>query len=335
MTVSVAIPVLNGARYLEEVLLAVRGQSVQGEIEVVIVDSGSTDGSLEIAHRHAARVHEIPKAEFSHGGTRNLLMSLAKGDHVAFLTQDATPASPRWLQSLLDGFGQAEDVAVVFGPHVPRPGATHMIRSEMDRHFATWGNGQDVHLQRLESTQESLAAYRSAPGTFTFMSDVNCCVARWAWERIPYREVPYAEDQLMGRELIEAGYAKVFHPQATVLHSHDYSPSEFLKRFFDEFRSLREVLGHVVPAGPRTTLRDIRGLVNADRTWLRQHEVSGVDMARALASSTVHWTIRMAGAILGSRADRLPPAVRRRLSLEGRDSFVSYDVPPSRVLEPV
>jgi rhamnosyltransferase len=93
--VTVAIPVLNGGRYLDEVLSAVRAQQVEREVEVLIVDSGSTDGSLEIARRHGAVVHEIDKKDFSHGGTRNLMMRLARGEHVAFLTQDATPASDR------------------------------------------------------------------------------------------------------------------------------------------------------------------------------------------------------------------------------------------------
>ena len=140
-TVTVAIPVLNGARYLDEVLSAVRAQRVDRDVEILIVDSGSTDGSLEIARRHGAVVHEIDKSEFSHGGTRNWMMGAARGDHVAFLTQDATPAHDRWLAALLEGFEQADDVAAVFGPHDARPDASHMIKSEMERHFAGWGNG--------------------------------------------------------------------------------------------------------------------------------------------------------------------------------------------------
>src|SRR5215470_3609761 len=112
--VTVAIPVLNGARYLEEVLSAVRGQKIDRELEILVIDSGSTDGSLSIAERHGARIHEIPKSEFSHGGTRNLAMKLADGDHVAFITQDATPAHERWLGALLEGFRRADDVALVF-----------------------------------------------------------------------------------------------------------------------------------------------------------------------------------------------------------------------------
>src|SRR4051812_12390885 len=126
--VSVAIPVLNGARYLDEVLGAVRAQRVDREVELLVVDSGSTDGSLDIAERHGARIVRIPKEEFSHGGTRNRMMELASGDHVAFITQDATPAHYGWLAAMLEGFAAADDVALVFGPHDPRPDASHMIK---------------------------------------------------------------------------------------------------------------------------------------------------------------------------------------------------------------
>jgi glycosyltransferase involved in cell wall biosynthesis len=331
--VTVAIPVLNGARYLDEVLTAVRDQVVDREVELLVWDSGSTDGSLEIAERHGARLHRIPRSEFSHGGTRNRMAAMARGEHIAFLTQDATPASPHWLAALLEGFTLADDVAAVFGPHVPRPDASHMIKCEMERHFAVWGEGRSVDVQRLDRSPGGLAAYRAFPGRWTFLSDVNCAVARWALERIPYRDVPYAEDQLLGRELVEAGYAKVFHPEAAVVHSHDYPPGRFLRRYFDEFRSLREVLDYVEPAGPMRTQRLIRGVVRADQRWLSAHGVHGRRLARPLAVSTRHHAIRQAGAILGSRADRLPPAVRRRLSLEGRDSFEPVDVGASPLLD--
>jgi glycosyltransferase involved in cell wall biosynthesis len=327
-TVTVAIPVLNGARYLDEVLGAVRAQRVDREVEILIVDSGSTDGSLEIARRHGAVIHEIDKSEFSHGGTRNRMMGLARGDHVAFLTQDATPADEHWLAALLEGFEQADDVAAVFGPHDARPDASHMIKSEMERFFAGWGNGAtEVEVLRLDRSPEGIEAYRSFPGQLSFLSDVNCAIARWAWEQVPYREVPYAEDQLLGRELIEAGYAKVFHPDARVLHSHDYPPVAFFRRYFDEFRSLREVLGFRQPWGPRQTLRDVRGLVGADRRWLRAQGVDGRALVKPLLVSGRHHAGRMAGSIIGTRADRLPRALRRRLSLEGRETFTPHDVP--------
>ncbi len=106
--VTVGLPIRNGERYLDEVLGAVREQKVDREVELLIVDSGSTDRTIEIAESHGARVHRIPSHEFSHGGTRNLIMELARGDHVAFLTDDATPAHDGWLRALLDAFAAAD-----------------------------------------------------------------------------------------------------------------------------------------------------------------------------------------------------------------------------------
>jgi glycosyltransferase involved in cell wall biosynthesis len=331
--VTVAIPVLNGARYLEEVLGAVRAQRLDREVELLIVDSGSTDGSLEIAESHGAHIHRIDKRDFSHGGTRNRMMEMAEGEHVAFITQDATPAHERWLAALLEGFEQAGDVALVFGPHDARSDASHMIKCEMERHFASWGDGGTrIDVQRLEHDPESLAAYRAFPGHWSFFSDVNGAVARWAWRRVPYRDVPYAEDQLLGREMIEAGFAKVFHPEARVRHSHDYPPLEFLRRYFDEFRSLREVLDHVEVAHPVRTPQTVRGLVGHDKRWLRRQGVHGRALVRPLAVSLRHHALRQTGAIVGTRADKLPAPVRKALSLEGRASFTPYDVPDSPLL---
>src|SRR4051794_41423015 len=139
--VTVAVPVYNGARYLDEVLSAVRAQRIDRELEILVVDSGSTDGSIEIARRHGAVVHEIAKGEFSHGGTRNRMMGMARGDHVVFITQDATPAHDGWLAALLEGFEQADDVAAVFGaPEVP-PDPRHIFKLEGVPHLAPGGPG--------------------------------------------------------------------------------------------------------------------------------------------------------------------------------------------------
>jgi glycosyltransferase involved in cell wall biosynthesis len=331
--VTVAIPVYNGARYLDEVLSAVRAQRVDAEVELLIVDSGSTDGSLEIAERHGATIHRIDKRGFSHGGTRNRMVELARGEHVAFLTQDATPAHDGWLASVLEGFAQAGDIALVFGPHDARPDASHMIKCEMERHFATWDRGDGaIDVQRLGRSAAEISAYRRYPGVLTFFSDVNGAVAKSAWQEIPYRNVPYAEDQLLGREMIEAGYGKVYHPGMRVVHSHDYPPARFFQRYFDEFRSLREVLDHVEVAHPIRTPQTIRGLVGHDKRWLRRQGLNGRELVRPLAVSARHHALRQAGAIVGTRADRVPRALRGRLSLEGRDSFTPFEVPASPLL---
>src|SRR2546423_6553202 len=117
--VSVAIPVLNGGELFANVLSALAQQTV--EHDLVVCDSGSTDGTPELAQARGARVLEIHPRSFTHGGVRNRLMSAAAGSHVALLTQDSVPADARWLERLLSGFDLASDVGIAYGPYRPRP----------------------------------------------------------------------------------------------------------------------------------------------------------------------------------------------------------------------
>src|ERR1039457_651035 len=125
-SVTVAIPVRDGGPLLAGTLAALARQSV--EHELLVCDSGSRDDSMGVARSHGARVLEIPPAQFSHGGTRNLLVSEARGERVALLTQDAGPADERWLERLLGGFELGEDVGIVYGPYRPREGASAAVR---------------------------------------------------------------------------------------------------------------------------------------------------------------------------------------------------------------
>jgi glycosyltransferase involved in cell wall biosynthesis len=304
VTVSVAIPVLNGGPLLDEVLRAVRGQRLDGdELELVIVDSGSTDGSLSVAQRHGAQVVSIPRSSFSHGGTRNRLMQETRGSHVAFLTQDATPASDDWLASLLRGFTRASRVGLAYGPYHPRPDAPHWVRREYESFF-----GASPSVER-------------GPSAMPFFTDANGCLLREAWEQVPYREVSYAEDQMIARDMLAAGWAKAYEPAAAVIHSHAYPPAELFGRLFDEFRALREVHGHVEEAGLRHTLGTVRRQVALDRAWLRAAGASGGQLDRATIESLCFYGIRATAAALGTRADRLPPRLRAALSRDGRGTF--------------
>src|SRR5271157_5413586 len=93
---TVAIPTRNGGELLERTLAALARQTVKHEL--LVCDSGSTDDSAQLALTHGARVLSIAPSQFSHGGTRNLLMEHSHGAHVAFLSQDAEPAGEHWLE---------------------------------------------------------------------------------------------------------------------------------------------------------------------------------------------------------------------------------------------
>jgi rhamnosyltransferase len=323
--VTVAIPVRNGGAVFERVLDALAAQTVAHEL--LVCDSGSSDESVRCAREHGARVIEIGRREFSHGGTRNLLMASAAGDHVALLTHDAEPAEPTWLERLLDGFALGDDVAIVFGPYRPRADASPPVRVELERFFASLSPDGQPSVIRVPATERSAPA-RTLIGRTGFFTDANACVLRSAWEVVPFRKVAYAEDRVLALDMLRAGYAKAYMPAAPVLHSHDYTPAQELRRSFDEWRGLLEVYGWREPAGPRQVALRLRGELGADSRALAQERLGMLGKARRLAAAALHHGLRATGAILGSRADRLPAAVRRVLSLERRAGFAPLQFDP-------
>jgi glycosyltransferase involved in cell wall biosynthesis len=319
--VTVAIPVRDGGPALAGVLQALAAQSV--EHELLVCDSGSHDGSPELARSSGARVLQIAPAQYSHGGTRNLLMREATGAHVALLSQDAEPADAQWLRRMLAGFQLAGDVALVYGPYRPRPGARAAVGIELERWFTSLAPDGSPRVDRLAAGER--VAPRALMGARGFFTDANACIARAAWERVPFREVPYAEDRLLALDMLRCGYAKAYLPDAAVLHSHDYGARQELQRGFDEWRALREIYGWREPCSPRQLARGLRGELGFARAWLARRAAGPAERRATLAAVARRQLVRRAGALLGSRADRLPAGVRRRLSLEGRGSFEPLD----------
>jgi glycosyltransferase involved in cell wall biosynthesis len=314
--ITVAIPTLDAGEEFVGTLEAVARQEAAAEIELLVCDSGSSDSTVALARAHGARVIEIPRSSFSHGGTRNLLMSRARGAHVAFLTQDAVPVGPGWLAALLGGFGAGQDVGLVFGPYVPRPDAGLSVRRELETWFSSLAPDGGPRIDRLGTDQRDMPA-RGFWGPLGYFTDANGCVSRAAWERAPFRAVAYAEDHLLAQDMLRAGFAKVFLPAAAVVHSHEYSASQWLRRSFDETRAIAEVYGGAPASGWRDAVRNLRGNVGAD---VRLARATGGSRGAVvgLRDSLVHHGARTAGAMLGARANALPDALTGRISLERR-----------------
>src|SRR4029077_13851805 len=97
MKATIAILTYNAGEPIKELLDSCLGQGVDFPFEVLVIDSGSTDGTVEaVRSRNTVRLHQIPNSSFGHGRTRNLAVEQAKGDFVVFVTQDATAAAEHW-----------------------------------------------------------------------------------------------------------------------------------------------------------------------------------------------------------------------------------------------
>ena len=145
--------------------------------------------------------------------------------------------------------------------------------SELEQWFATLSPDGTPRVDRLELHERSLRAVELIGGR-GFFTDANACISRAVWLKVPFREVPYAEDRVLAIDMLRAGYAKAFVPQASVWHSHDHTASEHLRRCFDEWRGLREVYGWREPAAPAHLARQLRGALGQARRELIREGVS-------------------------------------------------------------
>lgn len=269
---TVAILTYNGEDHLERILRAIDQQTgVDGAVEVLVIDSGSTDRTLEIiADFPHVRLHRIPNSEFQHGRTRNLAAQLANGEFVVYLTHDAVPIGSHWLRDMLAPFAISPDVAGVVGKQVPRPRCFPLLKYEIRGVFAGLGVDGGVTLYQRPPGDVDESAL---PG-LGFYSDVNSAARRAVLtSTIPYREVPYAEDQLFGQDIIRAGLIKAYAPNGAVEHSNDLTLAEFGRRIFDETVGLRRIGMDVPPMSRMTQLRLTgRGIVGDTLRILRDRD---------------------------------------------------------------
>jgi rhamnosyltransferase len=270
--VTVAILTFNGELYLERILDGIEQQDFEGTVEVLVIDSGSTDGTLNIVGRHpSVRLHQIPNSEFGHGRTRNLAATLAKGAIVAFLTHDAVPADPHWLRELVTPFSKFPGVEGVVGRQIARPNCVPLLKYEIRRVFSTQGPEFATTISYRTDAFDRLPSYWLPAA---FYSDVNSAARReFLLKTVAYRDVDYAEDQLFGRDLLDGGYLKAYAARGAVEHSNDLTYREYKKRIFDEIVGLR-ASGAVVPPPPSGIRRLVRALLLDPADILQDREFS-------------------------------------------------------------
>lgn len=298
---TVVILTYNGEQHLEEILHAVHAQRYGGTFETLVIDSGSTDSTLDIIAKNPwVRLHQIPNSEFGHGKTRNLGAHLAKGRYVVYLTHDATPASDRWLHEITAPFDISERIVAVMGSQVPRADAFPLLRYDVKNTFASFG---PMHGTTLFYDDDFIQD-EGVRNAVTFYSDVNSAARRSVLTgEIPYRDVSYAEDQLLGRDVIDAGYIKAYAPRAVVWHSNEMTISEYDDRMFEETQGLREVgIDVALPSIPTVAKLVVGGVLRDAVRLVRDREVTTKRKLHGLLVNPAYHVQRWRGVRRGVRS---------------------------------
>jgi rhamnosyltransferase len=295
--ISVVIPVKNGGQDLRRCLAAIRAQVLDDAVEIVIVDSGSTDDSLSIAAEYGAEVIEIPPESFNHGAARNLGADRASGDVLVFISQDAYPVDDHWLVRLAAPLRE-QGVGGAYGRQLPHDGAT-----PPELFFLGFLYGEQPRRQRA-ATADLLSMET------TLFSNVNSAVVKAVWDRYRFvDDIIMSEDQEWSRRVLLDGYEIVYVPDAPVRHSHNYTLTSAFKRFFDSGASS----DRAYMAGAQESKRALRtaaiAYARGEMEWLWR-----TGQRRWIPYAALYESTKMVGLVCGANHKRIPLALKRKLS---------------------
>lgn len=238
-TATIALLLKNARSYLAETLDSIQHQKTDFRYEILAVDSGSTDGTLEIlSNYHPVRLIEIPSDQFNHGDTRNLAVkeSSATSEFIVFLTQDARPFDDNWLQSLVEPFSQNKKTAGVYSRHIPRPEASVSTIRQLTTLTQTGSSDRLV-----KEMPDSLDEYETNQLFYVTFSNTSSAIRKEIWQKYPFPRADFAEDAVWADSVLRAGYTLIYEPNSKILHSHNYGPVEQFRQNVDHAYAMNQL----------------------------------------------------------------------------------------------
>jgi rhamnosyltransferase len=219
MKCSIVIRAFNEEHHIGRLLEGVRHQSIQ-DVEVILVDSGSTDATAAIAGHYGARIVNIPPAEFTFGRSLNLGSTAATRELVVITSAHVYPIYPDWLERLLEPFDNPL-VALTYGK---QRGGEKSNFSE-NQVFAHWYPDQSNPVQ-----------------THPFCNNANAAIRRSIWEKNPYDEtLTGLEDLAWAKGALDSGYIIAYAANAEIIHLHNETPAGVANRYRREAMAFKRL----------------------------------------------------------------------------------------------
>ncbi len=219
---SIIIRSYNEEKYIARLLDGVLSQSIR-EVEIILVDSGSTDATVGIAQRYPVKLVKIAPHEFSFGRALNLGVANANSDLLVFASAHVYPVYPDWLEKLLAPFTDPS-IALTYGK---QRGSSESKFSEQQV-FAHWYPNTT---QKYQDTQ--------------FCNNANAAVRRQLVVEHPYDEtLPGLEDVAWAVWAMDQGHKIHYVPEAEIIHVHQETPKGVYNRYRREAMAFKSLFIH-------------------------------------------------------------------------------------------
>lgn len=216
---SLIVRAYNEEAHIGRLLSGVMQQTVR-DVEIILVDSGSTDATVAIARQYPVKVVTLRPEEFSFGRALNRGCAAARGEFLVFASAHVYPVYQDWLEQLLAPFA-APEVVLAYGRQRGAPSSKYSERQV----FETWYPATSQPRQR-----------------HPFANNANCAVRRWAWEILPYDEtLTGLEDLAWAKRALAEGGELAYVAEAEVIHVHDETAGQIYRRYWREALALKRI----------------------------------------------------------------------------------------------
>jgi glycosyltransferase involved in cell wall biosynthesis len=216
---SIVIRAFNEEKHIGRLLEGIRQQTIK-DVEIVLVDSGSTDETVSVAESFGARIVRIPSAEFTFGRSLNFGIQEATRDLIVIASAHVYPVYPDWLESLLRPF-ENEHIALTYG-------------KQRGPETAQFSEQQIYHQWYPDVSRPRQAT--------AFCNNANAAIRKSLWEQNPYDEtLAGLEDLAWGKWAKEQGYDIAYLAEAEIIHVHNETPSAVFNRYRREAMAFKKI----------------------------------------------------------------------------------------------
>jgi glycosyltransferase involved in cell wall biosynthesis len=224
--VSIIIRTYNEQKYLERLIKSILNQKITFKLEIIVVDSGSTDRTLIIAKKYKVKIINIKKKLFTYGRSLNFGCYNANGEILVFISGHCVPKNKFWLYNLIKIFNLNNDIGYVYGKQEPGKKSFFSEGQIYKKYFPNTSN----------ISQDGF-----------FCNNANAALKKKIWKKFKFDEtLTGLEDIDLAKKIYYSGKSKIAYSSlACVYHYHNETWKQIFKRFERESLALQKIIPEI------------------------------------------------------------------------------------------